>query len=376
MIKNLFRKIFKLPPIYKPIKYGLRFVVGDIGSGKSSFMAVNCNLQHNDPRFKKDCEKELEILHNVGFKNLKMPETLIFSDTTVKLLNNFNNKEINYKLDDNLKENTLYTNSFDPYKFFIANDVVMQDIFPPNSCFHLDEGQQIYNNRASASFPEIVEGIYYRIRHLKFNMYIYFQQKEGVDLKLRDAVCEIYYLKEPIKINYYLKKSDSKGNRQIKSVKWKFLVYTKFQSFLDDVEPLDWLCRIYLKYELFKKKLLLPFCFFSRLEKINEIREIKEMLRINKTVKYKKIKYKGNPFDLYDSFQFGYANYLNYNCKNLQEYINWAKEVQFDIRSGYMYSYLMSDIYKFGEEHKFVKPNWFTKLATARKIVEKEKKSY
>ncbi|MBQ7308259.1 MAG: hypothetical protein IJW82_07030 [Clostridia bacterium] len=359
--------IFKKPP-YRPIfRSASTAIVSQKGGGKSAYMACYAQKEHNNLERKSFASEHIEKFKAGGYESLELPQTLVYSDTLIQIWDN----ELNYMVS---------SNDLNCYELQVPNDIESHLLFPFGSVLLLDEIYKAWGNRESSSLPERVVNWWWITRHLGIDLILFFQEKNGIDKKIRENLTYYRYIKD-FQVKYYKHKADKDGYRQIKSVKFTFWDYDKYEYFVEEVPPISKTDILKILWRLYNPTMWFPFNIFHRMEK-SKFRDecFKELERLY-IVKETTEKFKFNPFELYDSFFFESVQYIKKEL-SIEEYKEYAKNLKyagqdnnlFNDKQKYSYQKTIKDIYDFGNRVSFRKPETYTKDSRARNIKEKREK--
>lgn len=346
------RKIF--PPKRKIFKHELVCVTAKTGSGKSVLQSHLANVYHADMKRRKMAEQEIINLNKGGFNKLRLPETLVYSDTGILLRG----------------EKDLVSNVLNPYELQTPNEVEDNALLPPYSVLFVDEPYKYWGNRESGKFPERVESWFFTHRHMKISMYMFYQDKNGVDKKIRENLHK-YWSIEDMKIKYHLTKSDVEGYRQIKRVEWTIYEYYDYESYLQGVIPLSFWDKLSLYWTMYNPLMLFPLNIFDYAQKKRLKQDCQTKLDNNRCVKLVKIIHDGNPFELYDSYFFAPVQYQNRRLKEDITYEDWASNLMYKINKHRFYTPNIKDYKQFGLDIIYDRPETFTKITRAKSIKNK-----
>lgn len=360
-------KLLKRPP-YRPIfKSSSTAIVSEKGGGKSAYMACYAQKEHNNVERKLYSIEHLEKLKNGGYKSLELPQTLVYSDTLIKIFD----EELGYMIT---------SNDLNCYELQVPNDIESHLVLPFGSVLLLDEIYKCWGNRESSSLPERVVNWWWITRHLGVDMLLFFQEKNGIDKKIRENLTYYRYIKN-FQIKYYNYKADSDGYRQIKWVKFTFWDYDNYENFIEEIPPITKNEILKILWRLYNPTMWFPFNLIHRLDKSRFRDEcFKELERLY-VVKETNEKFKFNPFELYDSFFFESVQYTKTELSE-EDYEDYARQLKyvgqdnntFDKKQRYDYEKTINDIYEFGKRITFRKPETYTKDSRARSIKEKREK--
>lgn len=341
----------KLPPKRKIYKHDLVCVTAKTGSGKSVLQSHLANVYHSDLKRRLFAEQEIDKLNKGGFKHLKLPDTLVYSDTPINL-------------------NNTTSNLLNPYELQTPNEVEDNALFAPYSVLFVDEPYKYWGNRESGKFPERVESWFFTHRHMKVSMYMFYQDKNGVDKKIRENLHK-YWSIEYMNIKYHLTKPDAEGYRQIKRVEWTIYEYYDYESYLQGVVPLSFWDKLSLYWTMYNPLMLFPLNIFDYAQKKRLKQDCQTKLDNNRCVKLVKITHEGNPFELYDSFFFAPVQYQNRRLKEDCTYEDWASNLEYKINKHRFYTPNIEDYKQFGNDIIYDRPETFTKITRAKSIKSK-----
>ena len=350
-------KLHILPPKKKVYRGKTRCYVAPTGTGKSTFMSCLANRIDSNSNIRKMAGNLVNELVQGGFKSLKVPYTLVASDTTIKLANNRTTIRVN------------------PYLLQIPNEIDIVQRFCPFTHFLIDEPYKYWNNRSSSQFPERVEAWFRTPRHGFYDLSMFYQEKKGVDEKIRDCFNEYNVIKE-MKIKYYLFKKDKQGYRAIKRVNWIIYQYYTYDDFIREQKPLS-------RWEIFKLKLSIynplmwfPLNILDYSDKHRYKLQVLELLEQCKKSKLVKENFRGDPFELFDSHYF-FSSFYKPDCLNTlspKEYRKWARALVFHNTPNRLYTRDIWSIWQFSKENVLERPETFTRALTAKNIIKKRKK--
>lgn len=357
--------LIKRPPIKEVHRAEMACYVAPKGTGKSTLQAVLAN------EYDMDIDKyilsgaEICRLNSIGFESLEMPNTLVFSDTSIVLARPDEEPFMSYILD--------------PYAIQVPNNIDKYTIAPPYSLYLVDEPYKVWGNRESASFPERVEAWFWITRHIDVTMYMFFQDKNGVDKKIRDNF-NVYYEVKEMNIKYYFWRCDREGYRKVKKVTWELWKYTKYEDFLEGYEPIhpeD----IRHANRVVKDicNWLPPFCFFNRQERFERRQKAYEILEKARNSEIVFKKFKGDPFKLFDTKNFSACQYKHClddgKTETVEEYSEWAKNLKYDLKENPpLHPSTLAEYKEYTDNIRLVKPESYTKNARARKVRNQQKK--
>ncbi|MBR1984536.1 MAG: ATP-binding protein, partial [Clostridia bacterium] len=184
-------------------------ICGLTGTGKTTFATAIAQQIDNDKERRQLAEIEVERLNSVGFKNLKVPDSLFCSD-----YNAFSKVKVGKK-----KFAYLPRNFVSGYDLGTPVDYRNNALFCPYSLYISDEYSRYARARNFASFPEFVEYLGQMQRQFNLDIALLFQRKGGVDTILRQLFHRLMIM-ESITFKF-------KRNGKIKSSEW---VFTEFVS--------------------------------------------------------------------------------------------------------------------------------------------------
>lgn len=107
--------LFKRAPVKYVHRATTKCVVAPTGTGKSTLQACLCNDYNNNQLIRAYAEEKVRELNEGGFISLKLPSTLSYSDTTIKLIGGGT------------------TNHIDGYKFQTPNEIEESVFLPPGA---------------------------------------------------------------------------------------------------------------------------------------------------------------------------------------------------------------------------------------------------
>lgn len=353
--------IFKKKPPFRPIPHTMSMaLVDDKGKGKSTYLACLANKYHNSEEPRYFAEEHTKKFNEGGFKNLKVPETLVYSDVPMKIFD----EKLKYFISSNI---------ISPYNMQIANDIDEFNILPFGSLCLFDETEKTWRNRDSASFPERVEAWWWVTRQLNTSMICVFHDPDGIEKKLRENFDLFRYINN-MEIKFYSNKSDSDGYRQIKSVKFRFWQYDKYEYFLQKIEPLTKTDILKILWRLYNPTMWFPFNLFHRIEKSRYRDECFKSLERLYIVQEVTEEFKFNPFERFDSYFFELSQYTKSGLSK-EEYKKYAENLKYTCQDNnsfmsdkvrYGYNRTVDDIFEYSQDIVFEKPETFTKDKTAR----------
>lgn len=150
-------------------QFGIRVIAGKFGVGKGvTNTIIAINEMRNRKIYKNACLSINELIKTkTRHFNFPPQEHVVFS---------------NYSIRDRDKKNY----DFDPEKFMLPNNEFDFEIFPPHSCFHIEEAQTgIFSAYEWGKFPSPALMAFSRIRHPKFTFTLDMQFIENVNKNIR-----------------------------------------------------------------------------------------------------------------------------------------------------------------------------------------------
>ena len=354
-------KYLKRPPIKVVYTAKTKCFVAPKGTGKSTLQAVLANEYDQDPFFKTECAKTVSKLNSLGFKSLRVPKTLVYSDTSIKLVRK--------------GEQPFFTNDLDPFKIQFPNNIDEYVINPPYALYLIDEPYKIWGNRESATLPERVEAEFWLTRHFDLSMYLFYQDKNGVDKKLRENLNEYNFIKN-MDIKYYFWRRDKDGYRKVKRVTWEIWRYFRYEDFMLGYMPPDpSVIRYARRVTRSVFNWLPPFCWFKREQRLERLEKARMLLERAEFSEIDFKVFKGDPFKLFNSKNFAYAQYKHCledgQVESLDDYITWAENLTYpELENPDFEPKTLENVQVLTERMRVVKPETYTKNATARKIKE------
>ena len=349
------KKLHILPPKKKVHRGKTRCYVAPTGTGKSTYMACLANRIDKNEEYKRMAERLVSELVEGGFKCLKVPYTLVASDTTIMLGNN---------------KTTIRCN---PYLFQIPNDIDIVQRFCPMTHFLIDEPYKYWSNRSSMQFPERVESYFRTLRHPFYDISMFYQEKKGVEEKIRDCFNEYNIIKD-MKIKYHLFKKDKEGYRAIKRVEWTIYQYYTYDDFVKEQKPLSKWEQFKLKFSIYNPLMWFPFNIIDYSDKHRYKLQVLEVLEQCSHSKLIKDIWKGDPFSLFDSHYFFNSFYRSDGELPPREYRKWARSLKYYCTPNRVYSHDIWSVYQFAKENVLERPETFTRALTAKNIIKKREK--
>ena len=346
--------LFKRAPIKYVHRATTKCVVAPTGTGKSTLQACLANDWNNNQLIRAYAEQKVRELNEGGFKGLRLPSTLSYSDTTIKLIGGGT------------------TNHIDGYKFQTPNEIEESVFLPPGADVHFDEPYKYWGNRESSSFPERTESEFRIHRHNDINLTLYYQEKNGVDKKIRECLHE-YWVVQYMQVNYCFRKADEEGYRKIKSVDWVYYKYTDYDNFIKGVVPITRLERIKMLWRMYyNPSMWFPFIYFNYAAKMQLRKEYEELLQSTECVEYCTYTFHGDPFKLFNSKFFAPVQYRYMG--DPKDYRQWAQSLKFDSTPNLKIRPNIADYYKFNKLYTVERPETYTKMSTARRIKKRQDK--
>ena len=350
---------------YIPYKHKLISITAETGTGKSGLMTYLAHLADNDKERTRLASIRVKALNKGGLSGLTLPFTLILSD-----------------FDITLKRISRHSISLDPFRMQVANEIEQHDLYCPYSVLFVDEPYKYWGNRESSKFPERVESWFFTHRHKRLSVFLSFQDKEGIDKKIRTNLHEYWHI-EKQQIKYSLFKHENNAEiaktvRSIRQVKWVVWQYKHkdYSLYLKDYEPLRWWQKFHYYWKIYNPLMLFPFIFIDYAQKVKLKAEIKQELKDRKRVVRKVFKCNYDIFKYYNSFEFEPMDYQNLYNKGIP-ITEHLKTVDYLKTEHSAISPDLKGFAKFGTTYRWNRPETFTKESTARKAkrrLEKETK--
>lgn len=352
------------PPIEQIFRGRCVCYVAPKGTGKSTLQAVLANEYHNNNFYRLYCATEINRLNDIGFKKLSVPRTLVYSDTGILLRDNQNK--------------FIYSNYVNPYELQVPNEVEKSFLAPPGALISIDEPYKYWSNRESASFPERVEAWFWLTRHFDININMFYQTKDAVDIKIRENLDE-YNIVKDMQIKYYFWRKNNSGYRQIKKVTWILWKYHYYEDFISDkIPPTKETIKKYKKMLRSYFLWLPPFCWFrkNRELKFNLQVELDKLLELQNVCEVVEIKFKGNPFELFNSKNFAPVQFRYISDKAGQtdkDYQVWAENLQFSEKESPALKPITLEEFKaFNQQINVIRPETFTRINKARELLRRK----
>lgn len=354
-IMRLYSWLMILPPKKKIFRAKSRCYVAPTGTGKSTYMSVLANRVDRNKELRKIASDLVSQLVEGGYKSLRVPYTLSVSDTTIKLLNGKTTIRVN------------------PYLLQIPNAIDLVQRFCPCTHIFVDEPYKYWNNRSSAQFPERVESWFRTNRHAMIDISMFYQEKSGVELKIRDCFNEFNIIKD-MKIKYYLFRKDKEGFRAIKRVDWVIWQYYDYDTFIREPQPLSKWEIFKLKFSIYNPLMWFPFNIIDYSDKHRYKLQVLEILQNAKKSKLVIDSFRGDPFNLFDSHYFFPSFYRPDNVLSPKEYRRWARSLRYACSPNRVYSRDIWSYYMFARENVLERPETFTRMQTAKNVIKRQEK--
>ena len=329
-------------------------VVGDTGGGKTSFASAVAQEVVKDNTRNFLAEQYVNMLRAKGFKKLRKPDNLVHADYG---LYTFLDKKQKYGID------SVYINGWD-----VGTPVTYRKnaYICPHAVVFLDEPSRYFDNRNSAGFPEFVQQIFQLHRHFKLTFVLIYQDIDDIDLKIRKKFHRVIKMQ-----NMIVKKC---RNGTTKKVIWEYYEYRRFAgknayTWASDVNviPLTTAQKKRLYNESHPLRRYFPFSLFASAELKRYINDCEMQLYNSQCAEACKYKFKGDLSKIYDTDFFEPTMYNDPSCKSEEEYVQFAKNMEFVNEKSFRKPKNLKEYYTFNKNVVIERPEDYVRSKTGQK---------